>query len=261
MTISHYELPFALTEKYNGWASRELIDLYVRYCEAIFTRYKDKVKYWLTFNEINCGTLPLGNFMGLGILNEGTRDFANQVDDPQLRYQALHHMFVASARAVQLGHRINPAFKIGCMIAYMTNYPYSCNPKDVIACQEKNDEANYYCGDVQVRGAYPHFAQSIWNKYEVELQVEDGDLEELKRGTVDFYSFSYYMSNAVATGADVEEAAATCWAGQRILISRRAIGGGRSIPMACAIRSKKVYGGMRFSAHGCRERLGRLRRR
>ncbi len=74
VTISHYELPFALTEKYNGWASRELIDLYVRYCETIFTRYKDKVKYWLTFNEINCGTLPLGNFMGLGILNEGTCD-------------------------------------------------------------------------------------------------------------------------------------------------------------------------------------------
>ena len=98
VTISHYELPFALTEKINGWASRELIDLYVRYCEAIFTRYKDKVKYWLTFNEINCGTLPLGNFMGLGILNEGTRDFANQVDDPQLRYQALHHMFAAMFR-------------------------------------------------------------------------------------------------------------------------------------------------------------------
>ena len=215
VTISHYELPFALTEKYNGWASRELIDLYVRYCETIFTRYKDKVKYWLTFNEINCGTLPLGNFMGLGILNEGTRDFANQVDDPQLRYQALHHMFVASARAVQLGHSINPDFKIGCMIAFMTNYPYSCNPKDVIACQKKNDEANYYCGDVQVRGAYPHFAQSIWKKYGVELQVKDGDLEELKRGTVDFYSFSYYMSNAVAIGSDAEETAGNLLGGAK----------------------------------------------
>ena len=242
VTISHYELPFALTEKYNGWASRELIDLYVRYCEAIFTRYKDKVKYWLTFNEINCGTLPLGNFMGLGILNEGTRDFANQVDDPQLRYQALHHMFVASARAVQLGHRINPAFKIGCMIAYMTNYPYSCNPKDVIACQEKNDEANYYCGDVQVRGAYPHFAQSIWNKYEVELQVEDGDLEELKRGTVDFYSFSYYMSNAVATGADVEEAAGNLLGGAKNPYLKASDWGWQIDPDGLRYALKELYG-------------------
>ena len=242
VTISHYELPFALTEKYNGWASRELIDLYVRYCEAIFTRYKDKVKYWLTFNEINCGTLPLGNFMGLGILNEGTRDFANQVDDPQLRYQALHHMFVASARAVQLGHRINPAFKIGCMIAYMTNYPYSCNPKDVIACQEKNDEANYYCGDVRVRGAYPHFAQSIWNKYEVELQVEDGDLEELKRGTVDFYSFSYYMSNAVATGADVEEAAGNLLGGAKNPYLKASDWGWQIDPDGLRYTLKELYG-------------------
>ena len=88
VTISHYELPFALTQKYNGWASRELIDLYVRYCEAIFTRYKDKVRYWLTFNEINCGMMTLGNFMGLGILNEGTRDFTNQVDIPQCASRA-----------------------------------------------------------------------------------------------------------------------------------------------------------------------------
>lgn len=242
VTISHYELPFALTEKFNGWASRELIDLYVRYCEAIFTRYKDKVKYWLTFNEINCGTLPLGNFMGLGILNEGTRDFANQVDDPQLRYQALHHMFVASARAVQLGHRINPDFKIGCMIAYMTNYPYSCNPKDVIACQEKNDEANCYCGDVQVRGAYPHFAQSIWDKYGVELHMEDGDLEELKRGTVDFYSFSYYMSNAVATGSDVEESAGNLLGGAKNPHLKASDWGWQIDPDGLRYTLKELYG-------------------
>ncbi|RGL10774.1 6-phospho-beta-glucosidase [Collinsella tanakaei] len=199
VTISHYELPWHLTEKYNGWASRDLIDFYVRYCETIFTRYRDKVKYWLTFNEINCGTMPLGGYLGLGILNEGTRDFLNQVDDPQLRFQGLHHQFVASARAVKLAHQINPDFKIGCMIAYMANYPYSCNPADVIACQQKMDEGNYYCGDVQVRGEYPHFAQRVWDKYGVKLDVAEGDLEDLASGTVDFYSFSYYMSNAVST--------------------------------------------------------------
>ena len=199
VTISHYELPFALTEKCNGWASRELIDLYVKYCETIFTRYKDKVKYWLTFNEINCGTMPFGGFMGLGILNEGTTSMMDQVDDPQLRFQGLHHQFVASARAVQLGHKINPDFKIGCMIAYMANYPYSCNPADVIACQQKMDEGNNYCGDVQVRGAYPAFSQRIWDRYGVELDIAEGDLDELAAGTVDFYSFSYYMTNAVST--------------------------------------------------------------
>lgn len=108
VTISHYELPFALTQKYNGWASRELVDLYVKYCKTLFTRYKDKVKYRITFNEINSGTTPFGNFIALGILNEGTREATSQVDDPSLRYQALHHQFLASALAVKLGHEINP---------------------------------------------------------------------------------------------------------------------------------------------------------
>lgn len=195
-----------------------------------------------TFNEINCGTLPLGNFMGLGILNEGTCDLANQVDDPQLRYQALRHMFVASARAVQLGHSINPDFKIGCMIAFMINYPYGCNPKDVIACQEKNDEANYYCGDVQVRGAYPHFAQSIWKKYGVELQVKDGDLEEFKRGTVDFYNFSYYMSNAVATGSDVEETAGNLLGGAKNPYLKASDWGWQIDPDGLRYTLKELYG-------------------
>ena len=90
-------------------------------------------------------------------------------------------------------------FKIGCMIAYMANYPYSRNPADVIACQQKMDEGYYYCGDVQVRGEYPHFAQRIWDKYGVKLNVAAGDLEDLASGTVDFYNFSYYMSNTVST--------------------------------------------------------------
>ncbi len=199
VTISHYELPFALTQRYNGWADRRLIELYLRYCEAIFTRYRDKVRYWLTFNEINCGMMRLGNFMGLGILNEGTRDFTQQVDIPQLRFQALHHQFVASARAVRLGHSINPDFKIGCMVAYMTFYPLTCSPADIIECQHQMDELNNYCADVQVRGAYPCYAERVWRHYGVEApQMEPGDLDELRRGTVDFYSLSYYQSNCVS---------------------------------------------------------------
>ncbi len=205
VTISHYESPFYLTEKYNGWASRELIDLYVKYCEVIFRRYKDKVKYWLTFNEINCGTRPLGGYYSLGILNEGTRDFTNPVDIPQLRYQALHHQLVASAKAVQLGHAINPNFKIGCMIAIMASYANTCDPKDVIENQHNWQDSNYYCGDVQVRGEYPHFAKRMWKALDVEIKMEEEDKDILKNGTVDFYTFSYYMSYCVSTDQTLEK--------------------------------------------------------
>jgi len=198
VTISHYELPFALTEKYNGWAGREVIECYTRYCEVLFKRYKDKVKYWLTFNEINCGTMPLGGYLGLGILNEGTESFMNQVDIPQLRFQGLHHQFVASAKAVKMGHEINPNFQIGCMIAYMTTYPFTCNPDDILVAQDRVKMHNDFCGDVQVRGEYPYFAKRFFDDNGITIKMEDGDLETLKEGTVDYYTFSYYMSNCAS---------------------------------------------------------------
>ncbi|GLC81468.1 family 1 glycosylhydrolase [Lacrimispora brassicae] len=70
--------------------------MFARYAKTLFRRYKGKVKYWLTFNEINAGAMPMGGFLSLGILNEGTTDFTNQADIPQLRFQGLHHQFVAS---------------------------------------------------------------------------------------------------------------------------------------------------------------------
>lgn len=199
VTISHYESPFYLTEHCNGWTSRELIDFYLRYCETIFTRYKGKVKYWLTFNEINAGMYPFGIYSGLGILNSGTTNMNDQVDIPQLRYQALHHQFVASARAVKLGHEIAPENKIGCMVALTANYAYSANPADQLADQQSWQYCNYYCGDVQVRGAYPAFAKRIWDSCGVKVEMQPEDAEILRQGKVDFFSFSYYMSNCVST--------------------------------------------------------------
>ena len=108
VTLSHYEMPLHLVNKYNGWASREVIALFERYARTVIAHFKGKVRYYLTFNEINCGTLPLGNYMSLGIRNEGTRDFLHQVDDVQVRYQALHHQLVASARTVLAGHELDP---------------------------------------------------------------------------------------------------------------------------------------------------------
>ncbi|MBP3521478.1 MAG: 6-phospho-beta-glucosidase [Oscillospiraceae bacterium] len=199
VTISHYELPYALTEKYNGWADRRLIGFYENYCHAIFERYKDKVKYWLTFNEINCGMSGFGAVLGLGTC-QGYEGPAMGIEtSAQTRLQALHHQFVASAKVVKYAHEHYPQFQMGCMIAFMATYPMTCDPADVVLNQQKMQEGNWYCGDVQVRGAYPHFAKRIWKELGVELKMEPGDEAILKEGTVDFYTFSYYMTNCVTT--------------------------------------------------------------
>lgn len=198
VTISHYELPFALTEKYNGWAGREVIDCYSRYTETLFRRFNGKVKYWLTFNEINIATMAQGNYHGLGILNSGTTEFIDQVDDAQLRYQGLHHQFVASAKMVKLGHEINPDFQIGCMIAFLTTYPFTCDPVDLLLSQEHVKMHNYFCGDIQVRGKYPYYAKRYFEENNIKVVIAEGDAEIIAEGTVDYYALSYYMSNCVS---------------------------------------------------------------
>ena len=199
VTISHYELPYALVEKYNGWIGREGIDCYLTYCKTIFERYKDKVKYWLTFNEINMGTLPHGNFLAICQIKDYTGPVNEIPDNEELRFQALHHQFVASALAVRYAHEHYPQFKLGDMNLFATCYPLTPDPEDVLACQQREQIVNWFCSDVQVRGAYPSYIRRFFSEHHIQIKMEPGDEEILREGTVDFYTFSYYMSNCVTT--------------------------------------------------------------
>lgn len=190
VTISHYEMPYGLVEKYGSWKNRKLIDFYLNYCKAIFERYKDKVKYWMTFNEINVITLHPFIPAGLRIAKDENKE--------QVCYQAAHHQLVASAKAVKLGHSINPDFKIGCMLLYPLTYPETCSPKDVQAAKEMMDR-HYFFSDVHVRGEYPSYQKNYFKRNNIEIVMEAEDEQALKEGIVDYIGFSYYMS-LVANG-------------------------------------------------------------
>ena len=168
-----------------------MVGYYERLCETIFTRYKDKVKYWLTFNEINMLLhLP---FIGAGLV------FEEGENEEAIKYQAAHHQLVASAKATKIAHEINPEFKIGCMLAAGNTYANTCAPEDVWKSMEK-DRENYFFIDVQSRGEYPNYAKKMFERMNITLKMEDGDEELLKNNTVDFISFSYYSSRL--TSAD-----------------------------------------------------------
>jgi 6-phospho-beta-glucosidase len=206
VTLSHYEMPYHLVEKYNGWASRELIGFFEKYCQTVFDRYHDKVRYWLTFNEINCGTMDMGNLFETSMIRGFSGPASEAHSTPQERYQALHHQFVASARVVKYAHEHYPQFRMGNMDCFILSYAATCDPKDVLANESEMRRMNWYCSDVQVRGYYPSYAKRFWRENDISLKIEDGDLEDLKEGTIDFYTFSYYMSSIVGTH-DVKQAA------------------------------------------------------
>ncbi len=180
VTISHYETPLGL-QKYGSWTNRKVIDFYVRYCNTIFTRYKGKVKYWLTFNEINCMSLNPWNAGGV------------KETDEQSVMQAAYHQFIASAKAVVLAHEIDPDNKVGMMYGGMFAYAYSCNPKDVLANDAFMKQMLFYC-DVQCRGYYPGYKLREMERKGIVLEKEPGDDEVLLAGKVDFLSYSYYFT-------------------------------------------------------------------
>ena len=181
VTISHYEIPYNLVEKYGSWKNRKMIDFYLRFCETLFKRYKNRVKYWMTFNEIN--VIGYNPFFSTGILTE----------DTNIIMQMAHHQFIASAKAVSLGHEISKDMKIGMMLMYGPSYPRTCNPNDVMAAINDDDETYYY-SDVQVRGKYSSKSIRFLKKYGINIKMEPEDEETLMNGKVDFIGFSYYMS-------------------------------------------------------------------
>ncbi|KHF27673.1 Aryl-phospho-beta-D-glucosidase BglH [Anoxybacillus sp. BCO1] len=197
VTISHYEMPLHLVKAYGGWKNRKLISFFERYAKTLFERYKDKVKYWLTFNEIN-GAIHFP-ILSLGFLpdNKNTR--------LQHIFQALHHQFVASSLAVKAAHEMIPDVKVGCMLIYAPTYSFDCHPENVLHALQEGRIFNYLCGDVQVRGEYPNFAKRFFKENGIEINIHDGDLELLKQYPVDFISFSYYMSRTVKKIKSPEE--------------------------------------------------------
>jgi 6-phospho-beta-glucosidase len=182
ITLSHYETPLALYQEYGGWKNRKLVDFFTRYCEVVFKRYREKVKYWMTFNELN---------------NMNRMPFATGAVDPsstpQELYQANHHQFVANALANKLCHEIIPEAKIGCMLSLSTVYPATCNPEDIFSTMQLRRRSLFY-SDVMMLGVYPAWTPRLFREQNIELAIEEGDLALIADYPSDYLGFSYYRS-------------------------------------------------------------------
>ncbi|WP_067841878.1 glycoside hydrolase family 1 protein [Amphibacillus sediminis] len=188
VTLSHYETPLNLAQKYDGWRSRKLIDLFAKFAKTCFENFGDRVKYWLTFNEINVTLLsPL---LSAGVLTD-----KSQISMAE-RYQIAHHQLVASAKVTKIAHEYDSTLKVGCMVAASAKYPMTPNPDDVIEALHQQQELDYFV-HVHCKGEYPYFSKRLYAEHDVELDITEEDKAILKH-TVDYISFSYYNSKTVA---------------------------------------------------------------
>ncbi|TFH53890.1 glycoside hydrolase family 1 protein [Actinomyces viscosus] len=185
VTISHYETPLHLARTYDGWTDRRMIGFFERYARTLFERYGDRVRYWLTFNEIN-------SVLHQPFLSGGIATPKAELSEQDL-YQAIHHELVASAAATRIAHEVNPDIQVGCMILAVPTYPLTPDPRDVWAAKQA-ERANYAFGDLHVRGEYPGYLMRALRDKGIELEITEEDRRLLRENTVDFVSFSYYMS-------------------------------------------------------------------
>ena len=193
VTLSHFEIPYHLYKEYGGFRNRKLIDFFVKYAQVVMDRYQDKVKYWMTFNEINNqadGYRDLHAFTNSAIIFEEGDNKAEVI------YQASLNELIASAKVIKLGHEINPEFKMGCMMAYVPVYPFSSNPEDVMASLKAMNRRFFY-NDVHAKGEIPNYILKEWEREGFNIEYTNEDLQALREGTVDYIGFSYYMSNTV----------------------------------------------------------------
>ncbi|MCY7539145.1 6-phospho-beta-glucosidase BglA [Bacillus pumilus] len=197
ITLSHFEMPLHLAREYGGFRSRKVAEYFAKFAEVCFNRYKDKVTYWMTFNEIN-NKMDVNNPLFLWT-NSGVSVKEGE-NAKEIMYQAGHHELLASAWAVAKGKEINPAFQIGAMVSHVPIYPYSSNPEDVMLAEEYMRQ-RYFFPDVQVRGYYPSYALKEFEREGYHIPFEEGDEESLRKGKVDYLGFSYYMSTTVKSDA------------------------------------------------------------
>ena len=190
VTLSHYETPIGLANAWGSWKDARTIDCFCRYVKTVGERYNGKVAYWLTFNEINIAAMSPWMSAGVGQTT------------PQVSADISKHQLIASAKAVQILHEINPDNMVGNMVAYGANYPYTCNPADVLASKQAMHTYHFY-EDVQARGYYPSYQLKKYEREGVNFSLTDEEKEILKNGTVDFLSISYYMSSVSSTDPEI----------------------------------------------------------
>lgn len=198
ITLSHFEMPYHLAETYGGFKDKRVIEFFAHYAETVMHRYKDKVTYWMTFNEINNqadGQHDLHTWTNSGILFENNE---TESEKEAIIFQASINELIASAKAVQLGKIINPDFQIGCMMAYVPIYPYSSKPEDQMAAL-KVMQRRFFYSDIHVRGTVPAYAKKRWLQKGINIDLSAEEEKILQQGTVDFIGFSYYMSGTTTT--------------------------------------------------------------
>ena len=185
ITLYHFDLPYALVTKYNGWECRDCAYAFERYARTCFEAFGDRVKYWQVHNEQNL-MMRVDERMNI---NE-----PDPVKKEKIRAQMDYHMFLAHALSVNACHELVKGGKIGCAVSSTVTYPMTNKPEDVWAARMNNQFKTDYCLDVHMYGEYPGYYMAYLKEQDMVPATEPGDAELLKSAKMDFIALNYYRT-------------------------------------------------------------------
>lgn len=185
ITLYHFDLPYALVEKYNGWEARECAYAFERYARVCFENFGDRVKYWQVHNEQNL-MVRVDERMNL---NE-----PDPVKKEKIRAQMDYHMFLAHALTVNACHEMVEGGKIGCAVSSTVTYPMTNKPEDVWSARMNNQFKTDYCLDMHVYGEYPGYYMAYLKEQDLVPVMEENDSAILKSAKMDFIALNYYRT-------------------------------------------------------------------
>lgn len=191
ITLVHFDMPYHLVEKYNGFASRKVVDLFERYARVCMSSFGDRVKHWMTFNEQNLHAMSL-RYSNAERIPEG-------ISKEKFLYQVAHNVMIAHCKATKALRELVPDAKM-CGMTTVTNfYPATSTPQNNLFCKQAYNYINAWTSDIFVNGCYPSYIQTYLENHGWMPEFQDGD-EELLKYTVDYLAFSYYRSNTLTEG-------------------------------------------------------------
>ena len=187
VTLYHFDLPFALVEKYNGWESRKTVEAFHRYAKICFKEFGDRVKYWQPHNEQN---LIVRIEERINIYDEEDKW---KID--KMRAQMDYNMCLAHALAVNSCHEMIEGSKIGAAVSSSVTYPMTCKPEDVYAARMNDNFKVYYMLDMHYYGEYPGYYIKYLKERNIMPSMKDEDKQILKSAKMDFIAVNYYRTN------------------------------------------------------------------
>ena len=186
VTLYHYDLPWALVEKYDGWINRQVVKDFEYFARYVINEFRNKVKYWTTINEQSIIVQFIDQKCYIPEKYRGNN---------QIRYQINHHMNLAHAIACKLVHELVPGGMAGAALGYAPVYPLTSKPEDVMAAQNAHDLRNAYYLDIYFKGMYTKSAMIYLKNHGLAPVIEPGDMELIKEGESDFLALNYYYSD------------------------------------------------------------------